>query len=181
MECSLTVNWDNYSPYVPPHRGPLEDMPRAQARESFHHLLDSLGDRRGELLKLLGDNGVDVDLSTKIGLSAADNWYRSSVERSETDPRRMRNVWYSVSNDIGLVLGDVFLARHPTLSWHFYTGGRKDISYHKAVIIGFTVPKNKKYNFNPIGGVVTYGTRLAQGLSTDPLFVEMLDRQATLV
>ena len=100
----MIVDWDNYSPYVPPHSGPLEGMARREARESFRHLMDSRGVRREELLNLLSDNGVKIESDGVLDLQRLDDWYRSNVEPSPTEPARMRNLWYSVSNDVGLVL-----------------------------------------------------------------------------
>ena len=158
----MGVVWDGYRPYVPPHSGLPNEMSRRDAKECYLHLIAARPERRAQLTDLLRANGLVVD-STDRGLGELERWFRSNVEPNRDDPNRLANLWYSVVNDIGLLLGDVAIERAPTLHWEFYVWGAKNISYQRHVIMGFTGVANPRYNIDFDRLVATLGHRIIAG------------------
>jgi hypothetical protein len=159
----MTVEWGEYAPYVPPEYGLLGEMTPAQARRSFNHLMASKPERREQLCLLLARNGHPLGATDKA-VQALNDWFRVNVEGSGTDPYRLRNVWYSVVNDIALFLGDVIIERYPRLRWQMFTHGKRNMSYQRHVLMGFTNVPDSKYNVDLDIAIATYGQRIVAGL-----------------
>ena len=67
---------------------------------------------------------------------------------------------YSVVLDIALFLGEALIERCPGLHWEFFTCGKKNISYQKPVIMGFSQVPNPKYILDLDWVVSGYGHRI---------------------
>jgi hypothetical protein len=164
------MDWNGYSPYAPSVSGPLADLPRAAARAEFDHLMKRKGERIVELAKLVGANGLRLDV-TDESLDQMEEWFGANVEPFPEGPDRLRPLWYAVVADIGLRLGEVMIARAPGLSWEFYEWGgrgkRKHISYQRHVIMGFTRAANPRYDHDPAFEVAAYGVRVVSGSAGD--------------
>lgn len=65
-------------------------------------------------------------------------------------------------NDVALFLGDLMITRCPQLRWEFFTWGKKDVSYQRHVIMGFS-SKNPKVNLDIDAAVAVYGHRIIAG------------------
>jgi hypothetical protein len=129
-------------------------------------LMDARHERIALLRKLAAVNGVDIDADD--GVQQLNDWFVASVKASPSNPKRLEPRWYSVVNDIGLFLGELAIARSGgKLRWEFFTAGKKDLSYHRHVIMGFNVP-NPKYNADFDLLVATQGHRAVQGLEVQP-------------
>lgn len=159
----MSVDWNGYEPYVPPHYGPLHEMPRSQARECYKHLMAAKPERIEQLRKLLDANGVRLD-SSDAGIQALNDWLRENVEPSMDNPERLHNLWYAVVNDVGLFLGDILISRYSGLRWEMFTAGRKNVAYHKHVIVGFAHVPNPRYNIDIDRLVATFAYRVVKGL-----------------
>jgi hypothetical protein len=88
-------------------------------------------------------------------------------------------IWYAVSFDIALHLGDVLIERAGTLRWDFFRwgpGGRgRDMAYHQAVIMGFSGPE-PLLNRDFIDSVPAYGIRCINGeFDTFGLFKKIIN------
>jgi hypothetical protein len=171
----MSVDWNGYEPYVPPHYGPLAEMSRREARECFNHLMAAKSDRINQLRTLMKANGItlgDDDLSVQ----RLNDWFRANVAADPENPERLRSLWYGVVNDVALYLGDIMIARTPHLHWEMFTSGRRNVVYQQHVIMGFRGVANPKYNADVDGVVATYAHRIIRGdVSVDPkLFVNML-------
>jgi hypothetical protein len=158
----MTVEWSGYAPYVPPHWGPVRDMTRAQARECYEHLMAARAARRRQLEDLLSANDVHLSPSDE-GLIALGGWYRAEVEPSPSAPRRLADLWYAVTNDVALFLGDVTIERAPMLHWAFFTWGKRDVAYQRHVVMGFPGDERLRLNWDFDRRVAAYGVCAATG------------------
>lgn len=168
------MNWDEYEPFDPGVDRPLHELSRPEAQAAFDLLMRSKNDRITALRRLALANGVDLDAPD--GLQQLNDWFVASVEPHPTQRGRLRNLWYSVVNDIALYLGDRLIQRSGgRLRWEFFTAGKKDASYHRAVIMGFGVP-NPRYNVDPDMAVGIYGHRIVSGENEEPdFFVKLVE------
>ena len=132
-------------------------------------------DRRIEMLTdLLRSNGI-VLATDDVSIQRLNDWFRSNVEGSATEPSRLRGIWYSVVNDIGLFLGDEMIARAPGLRWEMFTAGKKNIAYQRHVVVGFTKVANRAYNVDPDWLVAAYAHGVVAGEPVrSDLFVAVL-------
>ena len=158
----MSVYWGDYVPFQPGVRGLRDDLPRKAARQAFKRLISEKTARIEELRKLLDVNGIELSASDE-GLQVLNDWFRENVEPNESDPGRLRNLWYAVVNDIGLFLGDVMIERAPGLRWEFFTWGRKNVSYQRHVIMGFSQISFPTYNVDIDAAVAVYGQRIIAG------------------
>lgn len=156
---ALSVDWDGYEVYHPGVFGPLNTLPREEARRAFNTLIEAKPGRIEMLRRLLKANGVDLT-GTDVGLQDLNDWFRANVEADPGNPGRLLPEWYSVVNDVALFLGDVMIGRCPGLRWEFFTGGKKNVSYQRHVIMGFSRVPNTKYNLDVDRRVATYAHRI---------------------
>lgn len=155
----MTVALDNYEVYHPGAFGPSNTLPRPGARRAFNLLMEAKPQRIGMLHRLLSANGIELS-SADTAIQNVNDWFVLNVESDPGKPGRLKPDWYSVVNDIALFLGDVMIERCPGLRWEFYTWGRKNVSYQRPVIMGFTEVPNPKYNIDIDAAVASYGHRI---------------------
>lgn len=155
----MTVDWDGYEVYDPGVSAPLNTLPRADARRAFNKLMEERPARAETLRCLLKANGVAL-VGTDSGIQDLNDWFVANVEDDADNPGRLLPDWYSVVNDVALFLGDVIIERCPGLRWEFYTGGKKDVSFQRHVLMGFSQVPNPKYNLDLDRAVATYGHRI---------------------
>lgn len=152
----MSVDWDGYEPFDPGVWGPVQDLPRKDARAAYDRLMAERTQRVAALRSLLEANGVDVGGSwADVGVQALNDWFRREVETDKGDPTRLRSVWYSVVNDIGLALGDLMISRSPSLRWAFFDESKKDAAYQRHVIMGFTKVANPDFYVDVDAAVAT--------------------------
>jgi len=170
----MTVNWGDYWPYVPLHAGLASDLPRALARAEYRNLMAARPERKSALTALLAGNGVVLSDDDE-GVAALDTWFVEHVELSETETERLRNLWYAVIVDMGLFMGDLAIQQSPGLHWEFFTWGKRNVSYQRAVIMGFSQIEFPRYGTDPIWVIAGYGLRVALGYPEGPgRLVEMM-------
>jgi hypothetical protein len=155
----VTVEWDGYKTYDPGYSSPLNTLPRTEARRAFARRMEQKSTRIELLRKLLEANGVKLS-TTEPGLQDLNDWFVPSVEPDGDHPGHLTSDWSSVAHDVSLFLGDVMIERCPGLHWEFYTGGKKDVSFQRHVIMGFTQVPNPKYNVDIDRRVTTYANRI---------------------
>jgi hypothetical protein len=134
----MSVNWGDYTSFYP---GPDLDRPhellsRAAAKRTFVHLMAHKEERKAMLKALAAREGIDLT-GDDDSIQALNDWLWRNVCRS-ADGKELAWPWYSVCNDIGLFLGDELIRRAPHLRWTLYIWGKKNVSYHRAVVMGFT-------------------------------------------
>lgn len=177
------MEWGDYEWYRRGVEGKLSDAPRPVARAAFDRLMEAKSERIQMLIDLAGTQGFHVD-STDGGVQRLNDWFCAFVEEDPESMGRMKDGWYSVGTDIGLFLGETAIQRHPDLHWEFFTWGKRNISYHRAVIMGFSTDNPKFHiNFDPADYVVGYGHRLVKGIEekTDAFvhWLEVIDKRAS--
>jgi hypothetical protein len=132
----MSLDWDGYEIYHPGVIGPLNMLPRAEARAAFTRRMQAKGGRIEMLRRLLKANGVELG-SSDAAIQDLNDWFWVNVQADPQQPGRLLPEWYSVVHDVALFLGDVIIERHPNLRWEFYTWGKKNVSYQRHVIMGF--------------------------------------------
>jgi hypothetical protein len=157
----MSVEWGDYEPYMPSTDGPLQDLPRREARAEYRRVMDSRFERIAQLRRLLLRNGVTMG-SSDDEVQRVNDWFRSVVT---LDPGwgRMAKEWFPVCTDTGLWLGEVMIERWPWLHWEFFTWGKRNVSYQRPVIMGFTRTQHPRINIDTQAQVVGYGERIAAG------------------
>ncbi len=156
---SMSVDWGDWRPFESAVGRPLAEVERSVAERYFQALMDARGQRRAQLTALLARNGVEVDIED-AGLQRLNDWYRANVRGGDG---RLEDRWYAVGLDIGLFLGDAIIDRAPTVEWRLFTDGRRDVSYQRPVLMGFTKVENRKYNVDPERLVGIHGHRIVAG------------------
>jgi hypothetical protein len=168
------MNWGSYAIFDPGVDRPLSDVTRPVADAAFRKLMASREERINELRTLVAP-GVDLDAPN--GLDQLDGWFTKSVEANPSNMERLRNEWYSVVNDIGLLLGErAISASNGQLRWTMCTTP-KDASYQRHVITGFSVA-NPRYHVDFDVLVGMYGQSIVAGENTEPNYFTTLLRAA---
>lgn len=157
------IKWGDYEIYHPGVSASLETLPRVQARRAYERLMDSKSDRIAMLLRLTNLNGVDVD-SSEAGIQRLNDWFRGAVQEDPEKPGRLLPDWYSVVNDIALLLGDVTIERHPSLHWDFYKWGKTSVYFQRHIIMGEIRPGHPKLGVDVDKAVAVYGHRVIRGM-----------------
>jgi hypothetical protein len=161
------MNWDGYEIYHPGVFGPLDTLPRAEARQAFRQLMQAKPGRIEMLGRLLNANGVEL-AGTDAGIHDLNDWFLANVEADPGKPGRLLPVWSSVVNDAALFLGDVMIQRCPALHWEFFTRGKKNASYQRHVIMGFTQVLNPRYDIDIDAAVAAYAHRIVASRGSVP-------------
>ncbi|MGW4400236.1 hypothetical protein ACWEHA_33510 [Amycolatopsis nivea] len=156
------MNWDGYEPYVPPYAQPHAELTKRQARESYERLMEAVPDRVEQLRNLLLCNGIELGDGDE-SVQELNDWFRVNVEPNPDNPERLRNLWCAVANDVAVFLGSLVVARNPSLHWALFTGGKRDVAFHKHVVMGFSKVANPKYNLDIDRVVATYAYRIIEG------------------
>jgi hypothetical protein len=155
----VTVDWDGYEIYHPGVSAPLATLPRTEARRAFFKVMAEKAARIEMLGRLLAANGVELS-GTDAGIQDLNDWFVANVEADPDNPGRLLPDWSSVVNDVALFLGDVIIQRCPDLRWEFYTGGKKNVSYQRHVIMGFSQVSNPKVNLDIDRRLAAYGHQI---------------------
>jgi len=157
-----SLGWDTYEIFHPGTHGLLSELPRAEARRAYQRLMTARPERESQLHRLVEAHGVHFD-RTDSGIQRLNDWFRTRVQPDPTAPGRLLPEWYSVVNDISLYLGDTMIERDPQLRWDFCTAGRKNRSYQRHTIAGFTKVPNPRYCVDIDQVVAVYGHRIVAG------------------
>jgi|SRR6266498_4386476 len=152
----MTVDWHDYEIFDPGTWGPLGELPRREARAAYQRLMDARGARFEELAKLVAKSGIKLEW-TYDSLQAVNDWFRTNVTADPRDRSRLLPEWYSVTNDIGLFLGDFLIRQHPGLHWEFDTSHKGVTTYQRHVIMGFKNFPDPDYALDLDMAVARYG------------------------
>lgn len=99
-----SVDWAGYEPFVP-------------ARPSA----------RPQSARCSSGTGI-APADDDESIQSVNDWFRGHVEPDPSDGRRLRPLWYAVVNDLALWLGDVIVARNPSVEWRFFTHGHRIVA-----------------------------------------------------
>ena len=166
----MSTDWDGYETYDPGVSQPLSTLPRSDARRAFNHCMETKPGRVAMLSRLLRANGVELT-SADSSIQDLNEWFFASVEADPDQPGRLLPIWYSVCHDVGLFLGDVMIERHPNLRWEFFTWGKRDVAFHRHVIMGFSTEDAKyRTNIDVDRTVSTYAHRIVESRGSVPTY-----------
>ena len=113
----MGVDWDGYEPDVMSVSAPLDQVSRAEARSEYDRVMQTSSVRIEGLRRLLASNGPALG-DDEASVQALNDWYVAHVEPDPQLPQGwLGPPWFSVSYDIAMFLGEVILARHPSLRW----------------------------------------------------------------
>lgn len=162
----MTVQWGDYQSYRPAVAKPMKEASRKEARAEFNKLMSEKGQRIEELGKLLENNGIQLR-STDEGLQQLDDWFCREIEANPEQPERLKDIWYAVVNDVALFIGEVMIERYPTLKWGMPIKWKKEGSYQRHAITGFTKVPNPDFNVDVDRLVAMHGYRIFGNLEED--------------
>lgn len=161
-------DWDGYEPYDSGISGPPKTLPRAEARRAFKHCIETKPARLEMLSRLLKANGVEL-ASADPSIQDLNDWFFANVEADPERPGRLHPLWYSVTHDVALFLGNVMIERHPNLHWEFFTWGKSNVAFQRHVIMGFSTEDPKFHtNIDIDRSVSTYAHRIVESRGSVP-------------
>ena len=167
----------NYAIFDPKVERPLHELPRPEARAAYDWFMKSIPVRVEELKSLVARDGVHLN-GTPSCLIALDEWLFAQLQESYlqgmTEPSPF---FYSLSNDIGMYLGESLIADSSNLRWEFYLKGKKALSYQRPVIMGFKV-KNQNYNVDFDDAICRYLHRVLRTGEWEGHFLSNMYEQA---
>jgi hypothetical protein len=162
----MAMDWADYEPYQPQTDGPPDELPRSAAKRRYDQLMAARFERIEALRRLLAANGITLD-TTDEGIQRLNDWFRENVT-GDRETGRLDSMWYVVVRDISLFLGEVMIARWPTLHWEFFTHGKRDICYQRHVIAGYSKPKNPHFYTDTDQPNAGYGSQIVTGQDVKP-------------
>lgn len=157
----MIVDFGGYEPYQPKVPGLYRDLSRRDARNQYNDVMERREERIEQLAGLVGRNGVTFG-RTDEALLALGEWYVTSVTPDQSDRSRLSPVWFAVSFDIALLLGEIMIQRVAGLRWEFYVWGKTDMAYQRHVIMGFHTP-DPRMNIDPQRVISVIGHRAMNG------------------
>ena len=171
----MSIDWDDWQPFDGAPGRPLAEVDRATAQRYFDELMSARRERKAQLEALLERNSVQIG-TDDVGLQALDDWYQANVSGSL---ERLDDRWYAVGLDIALYLGDAIIDRAPGVEWRLFTQGRRDVSYQRPVLMGFSRVENSRYNIDPESLVGIHGHRIVAGeVEPRDYFVRLVEAAA---
>ncbi len=159
------MDWTDYEVFDPGVDRPLAQVGRKEARAHFDKLMAEKEGRKEQLAALVARDNITLG-GDDDSVSALDHWYRDHVEPRPGQPELMVEEWYSVANDMAVFLGDLAITATPWLHWELYVWGKKNVSYHRPVLMGFRVA-NKRYNIDVDATLLVIGHRQIKGMELD--------------
>ena len=168
------TDFSDYECFDPGVDRPLSQVSKADALAHYNLLMREKQKRIAQLKALVEKSNVHLNGSDEF-IQMLNDWFFENVERSETEPSRLKSIWYSVVNDIALFMGEEIIKRAPNLKWELYLWGKKNLSYQRAVIMGFSKVTNPKYNMDLDWAIGVYGHRIvAENEKEHDLFVRIV-------
>lgn len=156
----MAIDFSEYVCFDPGVDRPLDQVTRAEAKAHFNLVMEQKEERITQLKALVAKSGITLT-GTDKSIQQLNDWFFKHVEPSPTDTDSLKPIWYSVVNDISLFLGELVIRRSEgKLRWELFTYGKRDVSYQRPVLMGFTKVKDKKYNRDLDLAIGMYGHRV---------------------
>jgi hypothetical protein len=133
----MAIDWEQYILFDPEVDRPLAELSAREARRHYDRLIEAKAERIAALKGLVARAGIELDGSDE-SIQRLNDWFRANVEPDPRFPDRPRGRWFSVTQDIALYFGELLIAQFPHLRWELGKGGKRDISFQRPVIVGFT-------------------------------------------
>jgi hypothetical protein len=170
------VGWGEWEPFADAVGQQLDEAERAGARRSFDALMAARSERRQQLGALLARSGITVTTQDP-GLQALDDWYQSNVEALPTGTHPTISTLVRDRPGHRALPSGTRSSSAPNIEWRLFTHGRKDVSYQRPVLMGFSGVPNPRYNVDPETLVGIHGHRLSADLEEPgDLFLQVVRR-----
>lgn len=153
------IDFSDYRCFDPGVARPLNEVTKTEAKKHFELLIREKNVRIAELKHLVAKSGIDLNGSEE-SIQKLNDWFFQHVEASEETSESLNPIWYSVVNDIALYLGEEIIRRAPNLRWELFLSGKKNQSFQRPVIMGFSKVINQKYNIDLDWTIGVYGHRI---------------------
>lgn len=138
-----------YEIFDPKVDRPLQDLPRKEAKAHFDLFVKSIPERIRMLQELVKPEKIKLDYSLE-SLDKLDEWFPRIVEGEKRVDGSLAPTpeTFSVCNDLSMYLGEMLRKQSPHLKWELFVWGKKNLSYQRPVIMGFTKSLDEKYNID---------------------------------
>lgn len=164
------IDWTDYEINDPGAADPPDRLGRAEAERLFRRRMDAKGARIAMLGRLLKANGVELGTDDS-SIQKLNDWFSASVEADPQRPGQPTPAWQSVAHDVSLFLGEVMIERHPQLHWEFFTWGKTNVAYQRAVIMGLSTEDPTLHTSIDIDGMVAgYTHRIVAARGSIPVY-----------
>lgn len=160
----------DYNIFNPEVSAPLHTLSRKQARRHYELFISHIGERIGELQKLLKESSIELDFSLE-SVKQLDEWFINAMCANGSGHLSAKS--FSICNDMSMYFGEIVKRSCPTVDWKLNTIKSSDISYHRPVLMGFNV-KNKNYNIDFDLILCQYAHRIIKGNTDEGLLVRMI-------
>ena len=137
-----------YEIFDPKINGPLHEASRKDARGAYNWFIENIEARLQQLELITRPDGIALDFSTK-SLSDLDQWFYDRAKIGfDKGVDSVSSEVFSICNDLGMCMSEMLIRLPGDVSWEFFTKGKKNVAYHRAVISGFSNVKNRNYNID---------------------------------
>lgn len=151
----------NYSFFMPPTFQPFREMDRRTARSYFKWFVEQIPQRVAILERAVQTSHKpewqvwDAD-RTPESLNVLGEWFAEHVGTQKPSQKLLEKLkdrspllpttvdWVlsdttmSLTTDVAIYLGEVFIKNHSGLTWDLFTRGKLNVDYHQPVLTGFT-------------------------------------------
>lgn len=167
--------WARYSANEATPYWILQELSRKEAQAHFARTMATKSARVRELRTLLL-SGFGIELrADDSSVQSLNRWF---VDAMTPLPSRAvpDGVSLSVCEDVALFLGDVMISRHPELRWDLFTWGKRNVSYHSHVIMGFPFEDPKLHTNLDLPGIIhAYGVEILEDRDGSPITLHLPD------
>ncbi len=157
-----------------PYDKPLNELPRADAREAHEFLMSVRHYRIEQLQDLLAADGILIPLEAS-SLQPLNDWFIDHVELRNTTREeyareaevlvnypdlirttRLKARTESLITDISLFIGELLISQKVHLFWKLVIRPKRDVAYHQTALAGFRSISIKDYHVNYERVLVAY-------------------------
>jgi len=156
----MSLKYEIFNPKVD---RPLSQLTRVESRKAYEWFIENIDSRLKQLELITSFKGIALDFSEK-SLKEIDQWFfdRAKVDFDECLNSVSPEV-FSICNDLGMYVSEMLIRLPGNISWEFCTKGKKNISYQRSVISGFSNVKNKNFNIDIDLLLCRYAHRILKG------------------
>lgn len=152
---------DDYQIFDPKVDRPLHELSRRDAMGAYEWFMSQKEDRKTMLIRHASRKGVFLNKAITENLEDLHHFFVGEVQKDGIKQRPSSYI-FSLCNDIGIYISELVISACPHLSWGLNTFGKKGISYHRPVVLGFS-SKSKKDGLDMDFLLCQYACRLCKG------------------
>lgn len=152
-------SWSSYVAFQPGVSQPWHELSPGDARKVFAKVIAAREERVASLRQLLEANGRQLGISND-DIQDLEDWFRGHVVADPDEPSRPDARSLALAFDIGVFLGELMIRRRPELRWKLLTSPKRDVSFQRPVVSGFSDPS---MHIDPIWSASSFAFRLSNG------------------